>query len=110
MELTTKHFKAIALLYEGKSKTQIAKELKITAGTLNRWTNDPDFKTALVAMATQQIGELVPQAVNTLGQVMADDMAKPADRLNAAKAVLDYARITDRKDMEQEITLRVEYV
>lgn len=110
MELTTKHFKAIALLYEGRSKAEIAQELKITVGTLNRWTNDPDFKTALVSMATQQIGELVPQAVNTLGKVMADPMTKASDRLNAARTVLEYARIADRKDMEQDITLHVEYV
>lgn len=110
MELTPKMFKAISLLYEGKSKAQVAEELKITPGTLNRWTNDPDFKAATVSVATQQMGDLVPQAVQTIKGVMGDTMAKPSDRLNAARTVLEYARVMDKAEQDSAITLRVEYV
>lgn len=110
MEMTPKMFKAVSLLYEGKSKKEIAEELKISAATLGRWLNDPDFKAATVSVASQQIGQLVPDAVQTIQRVMFDDMAKPAERLNAARTVLEYARVLDREEMDREITVRVEYV
>ena len=110
MEITPKMMKAIGMLYEGRSKQAIAKELKITIGTLNRWTNDPDFKAATVAVAVQQVGQLVPEAVRTIREVMTDDMAKPTERLNAARTVLEYAKVLDQHELDQQITLRVEYV
>lgn len=103
-------FRAIALQYEGKSKQEIAEELHISIGTLNRWTNDPDFKAAVVSIATQQIGQLVPQAVQTIQGIMSDDLAKPAEKLNAARTVLEYAKIAEREEQDKSITLRVEYV
>lgn len=110
MELTPKVYRAISLLYEGRSKTDVAAELKISIGTLTRWTNDPDFKAATVAVATQQIGQLVPEAVQTIKRVMNDQGAKASDRLAAARTVLEYSRITDRQEQDRAVTVRVEYV
>lgn len=110
MEVTPKMYRAISLLYEGKSKADVAAELKISAGTLNRWTNDPDFKAATVAVATQQIGQLVPEAVQTVKRVMNDQGAKASDRLAAARTVLEYAKIAEREEQDRAVTVRVEYV
>lgn len=110
MEMTPKQYRAISLLYEGKSKADVAAELKISTGTLTRWTNDPDFKAATVAVATQQIGQLVPEAVQTVKRIMGDPGARSSDQLAAAKTVLEYAKIADRGEMERAVTVRVEYV
>lgn len=110
MELTPKMFRAIDLIYDGMTKQAVAAELKISIGTLNRWTNDPDFKAATVALAAQRIGQLVPEAVQTIQQVMSDPCSKSSDRLAAAKTVLEYAKITEREEQDKTITVRVEYV
>lgn len=109
MEITPKMIKAIGLLYEGKTKQEIANDLKISVSTLNRWTNNDDFKAALVAVASQQFGQLVPEATATIREIMGDTAAKPGDRLNAARTVLEYAKVLDRSAMDANVTLRVVY-
>lgn len=106
MEITPKMMKAIALLYQGKSKQATAFELGMSIKTINRWTEEPDFKRAMVEMAAQQIGQLVPQAVTTLSRVMAE--GRHAEQLQAARTVLEYAAIGERQ--ESAVKVSIEYV
>lgn len=110
MELTPKHFTAIRLMYEGKSKEEIALQLKVSTTTVGRWANDPDFKKAVVDNAVQQIGTLVPEAVTTIRNVMKSENSRQSDKLNAAKTILEMAHIADKAAMDANINLRVEYV
>ena len=110
MEMTAKQYRCIELLYQGTDHATICEELKITPKTLQKWTTDSDFKRASVELATQQIGELVPQAVQTLKSIIEDRKAKPETKLHTAKAILDYAKIEDRSDLEKSVHVKVEYV
>lgn len=106
MEITPKMLKAIALLYEGKSKQATAFELGLSIKTINRWTDDADFKRAMVDMAAQQIGQLVPEAVTTLSRVMRE--GRHAEQLQAARTILEYAAIGERQDSALKVS--IEYV
>ena len=110
MTLNQKHFTAMALEYQGKSISAICAELGITPLTFSKWRKSPEYKSALVAMATQQIGELLPEATATLGAVMRDESAKPSERINAAKAIFEYSHLGDQKDLEKAIKVQIEYL
>lgn len=110
MNLLPKHFKAVQLLYEQVPDTVIAKECGISVATLNKWKQDSDFKRALVEVATSQMGDLVPLAIGRLRELLTSEACQGNVRIAAIKEVLNYAQLSERKDLEAEVTIKVEYV
>jgi hypothetical protein len=98
--LTPKQEEAIAALLSYPTIKQAAESLGIGERTLHRWlVEDHDFIAAyrqarrvVFAQAVAQTQRLLPLAINTLGQIMADKAAPHTARVSAATAVTKFSR------------------
>jgi hypothetical protein len=98
--LTPKQEEAIAALLSYPTIKQAAESLGIGERTLHRWlVEDQAFIAAyrqarrvVFAQAIAQTQRLLPLAINTLGQVMADKSAPHSARVSAATAVTRFSR------------------
>ena len=98
--LTPKQEEAIAALLTYPTIKQAAESVGIGERTLHRWlVEEVEFITAyrqarrvVFAQAIAQTQRLLPLAINTLGQVMADKSAPHAARVSAATAVTKFSR------------------
>jgi hypothetical protein len=92
--LTLQQQNAVDLLVSGKNDTETAELLGLHRTTITKWRlYDRDFQTALMSRRAEVWGagvdrlrSLISQALNVLGDAMADP--KSPDRLKAANAVL----------------------
>lgn len=110
MKMTDKTFRAAAMLYQGATVGEVAQDVGVSEATVRRWCCDVDFKKALCDMAAASIGDLVPVAVATIRDVLADTTAKPETRLKAAGMIIDYSHIAERQELNRDISVKVEYV
>lgn len=93
--LDSAQVKAIQALLTTSSRRKAAQKADVSEATLFRWLREPCFRSAyssakqdLYDQAMGNIQRALSLAVKTLREVMKDELAKPADRVAAAKAVL----------------------
>lgn len=110
MKLTKKHYKAIQLIGEQVPDYIIVQECGIAEQQLQKWRADPDFQTALTEHNTQQMDALVPMAVMRLRELLSDNACPGTVRIQAIKEVFNYAQLGERKDIDSDIHIKVEYV
>jgi hypothetical protein len=109
--LRPRELRAIQALLTEPTLEKAAKAAKIGERTLYRWLRREDFRDAfdvarrdalLQSMATLQ--GATAEAVQTLREVLADAAARPADRISAARTVLDFAlRGAEMLDLEPRL-------
>ena len=98
--LSPKQEEAIAALIAHPTIKQAAQAVGVGERTLHRWlVEDGAFITAynqarrvVFAQAVAQTQRLLPLAINTLGQIMADKSVSSASRVSAATAVTKFSR------------------
>ena len=94
--MTPKHYKAALLMALGMSQVWIADKLSMTTAGVRKWTTDPEFQ-ALVAEVTDAVisdttaimSDARRRAFAAATEIFESDSAKPSDRLDAIKLVLD---------------------
>lgn len=106
--LSRKQEKAIEALLSGQSTEAAAKSAKVKIGDLYDWLSDPQFRAALNAgegelidHATRRLLSLQGLALSEIAEVLADDQAKPADKLKASGLMLDtLLRLRELRNVE----------
>lgn len=96
LKMTPKHYKAALLMALGMSQVWIADKLSMTTAGVRKWTTDPEFQ-ALVAEVTDAVisdttaimSDARRRAFAAATEIFESDSAKPSDRLDAIKLVLD---------------------
>ncbi len=96
--LSGKKQKAIVLLVAGKNIETAAQCLEINGSTLYRWRQQQDFKDALFRAKTQVMGEAISllqngaaNAIKALTDIMKDKKAPPANRVTAARSIIEFS-------------------
>lgn len=88
-------------MLEGRSDSEVARELGCDPATVWRWRHDPGFAQELhqaqrerLAVLNDKIAAMVPRALDTIADLMNDDKQAPMLRLRAAETILDRAAWT----------------
>ena len=111
-ELNAKQLRAIdALLREPKTEAA-AKATGVSVTTLWRWLNEPVFSTAYRAARGKVLENTLAalqsasgDAVATLRKVLADEFAKPGEKVSAARAILEFSlKAREVMEVEQRLT------
>ncbi|TEB08635.1 hypothetical protein Psch_02201 [Pelotomaculum schinkii] len=97
-KITRKMEAAIAALLTAPTIAEAAAAVGVHEQTLWRWLQQEEFqgryreaKRQAVAQAVARLQQATTKAVDTLEEVMDDDLATPSSRVTAAKTVLDAA-------------------
>ena len=85
-ELTPKQLRAAEMLGSGSTKKAAAEDVCVTVATINRWLDIPEFKDARARAIDKYIGDIVPDAVNTLASMLEEE--SPWIRMQGARAIL----------------------
>ena len=96
----------------GESVTQIARDTGITTQTLYNWRKRPAVQRAIYNMQQELIDSsesrnlaLMPEAIATLTEIMADTNARASDRIAASRALLNgAAAYQERKLLERTVS------
>ena len=98
MALNEKHHAALEHLLAGKTVAETADLIGSRRETVWRWTKKREFsniieahKQAHLEALSDKMGAMADSAVGVLESIMLDDEAKDADRIRAAKEILDRA-------------------
>jgi hypothetical protein len=110
-KLKPKQAQAIAALLSSPSNAEAAAAVGISDTTLWRWQNDPDFQRAYRAArrravdgSVARLQALTDDAVATIRDVMESEGTPPAQRVSAARVVLEQAlRATQIEALEERI-------
>lgn len=96
--LTTRQQKALAALLEEPTLTKAAKAAGVGERTLFTWLNEPTFSAAyreargqLLENTLTALQSASGKAVETLRAVLSDQMAKPGEKVSAARAILEFS-------------------
>jgi Tfp pilus assembly protein FimT len=96
MGVSQKKERAIMAMLTAPTMKQAADQAKIGETTLFRWLKTPDFQQDYRKARRQALDQTISRlqqatthAVNTLQDVMVDELAPHSSRVSAAKAILD---------------------
>lgn len=110
--LTVKQLLAVDAFVAGKTLTQAAKAAGVTNKTLWSWRHKPEF----ISMVNRKLQErtdvtgaqgvgLVPECLQVLKTIMHSATSEDADRIRAAKVIMDSANAyQERRELELTIT------
>jgi hypothetical protein len=94
--LSPRQRRALAALLGGATVAVAAESAGVTTRTLARWRESQAFREALadgqreaLAATVRGLTMIARAAVRVLGKTLADESARPADRLRAASVVLE---------------------
>ena len=111
-ELSAKQVKAIECLLSEPTTKAAAKAAGVSEVTLWRWVNEPTFATAyrkaraqLLDSALTALQAASSTAVQTLRDVMNNRLAKPSEKVSAARVVLEFS-LKGKDALETEERLR----
>lgn len=98
--LSPKQEEAITALIASPTIKQAAETAGVGERTLHRWLQEDEkfiaayrqSRRVVFAQAIAQTQRLLPLAINTLGQIMADKNVSSASRVSAATAVTKFSR------------------
>lgn len=112
-ELSAKQVKAIECLMSEPTTKAAAKAASVSEVTLWRWMNEPTFATAyrkaraqLLDGALTALQAAASAAVQTLRDVMNNRLAKPSEKVSAARVILEFS-LKAKDALETEERLRV---
>jgi hypothetical protein len=95
--LTISHYKAIALLFEGNSIIDVAKQVGKDKRTIHRWLKDTKFQSVLQDKKDETFTKIfekfinrIDGAGNVIKEIMLDKNAPYSVRLRAADLALKY--------------------
>ena len=102
---------AADLLARGKTCREVARALGIAEKTLYNWRKRPAVQRAIYNMQQELIDSsesrnlaLMPEAIATLTEIMADPNARASDRIAASRALLNgAAAYQERKLLERTV-------
>lgn len=102
---------AADLLARGKTCREVARALGIAEKTLYNWRKRPAVQRAIYNMQQELIDSsesrnlaLMPEAIATLTEIMADTNARASDRIAASRALLNgAAAYQERKLLERTV-------
>ena len=104
--LTERERLAVDLLARGKNMCETARTLGINERTLYNWRKRPAFQRAVFSHQQELIDAgggqgitVLPQAVQTLVQIMNDPDARDADRIAASRALISGAQAFQERQM-----------
>ena len=103
---------AILALLSQRNIEEAARVAGVSARTLYRWMQEPDFdaayraaRRAAFSQSTARLQQMCTAAVSTLGKIMVDPNAPAASRVRAADSVLDHAaKAIEIEDIEARVT------
>jgi len=110
-DLSVKQTRALALLLQLDSPTDVAKKLGVQPATLSRWMAEPifvgylnDAKRQLLSAATTRLCSFACEAVDTLAKIMRDERAPHTARVSACRVILEHARSgVDLDDLAERV-------
>lgn len=105
--MTPNKERALAALLTHRTRKEAAAAAGLTDRTLRSYFNDPEFQQAyrkaffaMVEDAARQSQQSLTPALSTLHDIMNDDSANPAARIQAAKNIIDCAlKLTEQQDI-----------
>jgi|SRR5215813_4561916 len=96
--LTARQEQAIQALLTGANVNEVARNIRVGRTTLYRWLNDAAFRTAYHtaqershAWTVNRLQSLTAKAMQVLERILDDAEAPPVAKVEAARAVLDFA-------------------
>jgi transposase-like protein len=96
MALPDKHHEALQHLLSGKTVAETAKEIGMRRETVWRWTQQREFanlieshRSSHLKVISEKMEALAEDAVDVLQEVMMNPESRDADRIRAAKEILD---------------------
>jgi hypothetical protein len=102
--------KVAELLMAGKTRREVADELKCSLKTVDAVKSDPDYKQMFYEKYTAQIEQLVPVALVRLRQLLEDDKTQATAQIAAIREVLDRSCLKELLEkVDQEIKVVVSY-
>ena len=97
-QLTPNQIVALEALLTCPTQQAAAKKAGVDVSTLRRWLKESEFAAAyqsarqgLIDATLNGLQAVAQKAVETLEGVLNDATAKPAERISAARAILDFA-------------------
>ena len=102
---------AVNLLARGKTNRDVAKSIGVTERTVYNWRQRPAVQRAIFAQQQELIDDsqaqgidVIPEAVQTLVEIMNDPEARASDRIAASRALISGAHAyQERKLLERTI-------
>lgn len=99
-KLNAKQVKAISLLAQGQSQSDVARALKTNKVTLRRWRNENEHYIAALNTALREVWDealatavsIAMDQVENLREISRDENQSGATRVSASKVILDLAR------------------
>lgn len=105
-ELTATQARALEALLTSPTIEKAAQATGVDKTTLHRWMKQPDFaqafraaKESLVESALTGLQAISGEAVEALHNELSNPLAKPSERISAARAILEYA-LRHREEVE----------
>ncbi len=110
--LSAEQLKAVQLLGEDWNQADVARKLKISTKTIQRWLKKPEFQKALEDLQQRttekfiesgsehiatRIQSLLPKSLDVLEEILINPALKPADRLQAARLIGTWSGLGQQK-------------
>ena len=112
--LTGRRLRALELLAQGLSTTEVAAQVGVHPRTIRKWRSDPAFAEALeeatretLRRTRQRLAALAHHACEALHGVLRSTDAPPSVKVSSARAVLDYLAKFDALVRLEELEERV---
>lgn len=105
--LTAKQTKAVAMLFDGKTKKEIAEELKVTEKTIYNWRQLEEFKIELQKIANDYLAEIRAKLIKNQEKLALGAKSEMV-QFSATKDLLDRIdTIQSLADNSGEITVNI---
>lgn len=109
--MTPNEERALSALLTSKTKLEAAEKAGITARTMRRYFENPEFCqryreafAGVVQDATRRAQQLLEPALSTLQTVMEDEEIPAQARIAAAKSIIDYSlKLTEQADILEQL-------
>jgi len=112
--LTGRRLRALELLAEGLSTTEVAAQVGVHPRTIRKWRSDPAFAEALeeatretLRRTRQRLAALAHHACEALHEVLHSADAPPSVKVSSARAVLEYLAKFETLARLEELEARV---
>ena len=114
ISLTGKKAKAVELLAQGLSPSEVADKVGVSDRTVRRWVKRPEVAEALRELQREalhgiarRLRALAQHATDALGHVLKSEDTPPAVRVSSARAVLEFVIRLEELEKVEELETRV---
>lgn len=113
--LSGKKAKAVELLAQGLSPSEVADKVGVSDRTVRRWVKRPEVAAALRELQQEalhgiarRLRALAQHATDALGHVLKSEDTPPAVRVSSARAVLEFVVRLEEIEKLRELEERIE--